>query len=146
MRVMEYKEVIFGRSSVGSLCELIAYHQLVDVARVRLRSLRPGFLGNIDFGGMPFPEWRKARAGKVLYELQIEVSEMALRIAQTEGDVSEVARIATCGKLESQITVLRQTKQAVFERFPMGLYDFYNAESAQEMRGELEEDELEGAR
>lgn len=126
--------------SVGDICEIVARWQLTGVAKDQLAKLRPGFAGQINLG-KPLSEWRSARTDKELYQLQIEVCEMALQKARGASNVvSEERRGEVCVALEAEIKILKDTEQPIFKRFPMGYYEFYNSESAEEIRNKLEKE------
>ncbi len=122
-----------GRNySVGGICQLIAYHQLIDVA-----TNRPGVAGSLDLGERDLRKWRAAREKKELYELQIEVCGLAIEKVLAADDVSSEQRIEVRRELERDVAQLKETKKPIFRRFSMSYYEVYDAEAARDIRNEL---------
>jgi hypothetical protein len=150
--------------SVGSACGDLAYARLVDVIREHLPrdpNHEPYRLSlPVGFRQVNLAAWRKERAKKSLYELQIEVCEAALRdLAKVQGvskaeqaaarrkaevqGVLEAEKTAARQKLEAEIAKLRRTKRPHLRKldYPGLTYDAEVAKRVREavQRGSSEE-------
>jgi hypothetical protein len=104
--------------SVGDVCSRLAYARLLDVFEQHLpdNPYKPGRI-SLKTGIENLAEWRKERAKKSLYQLQIEVCENALReLAKVEG-VSEKEKAKARKKTEAEIKKLRETKKPVLVEY-----------------------------
>ncbi len=105
-------------NSVGGICYGLAYSRLCHVFMKHLPSYPPH--------GSPiqmwdvikdFPTWRKARKDKALYQLQIEVCEIALReLPKLRAiEVSDKEKAETRKKIQAEIAELRRSKKPVMD-------------------------------
>lgn len=111
--------------SVGDLCRMLAYKHLADDVLDRyIPRDRPTRLIKelwTDLG-----EWRKARADKSLYELQIEVCELGLpEVANLPDWVSDEKKDKTRHKIEAQIDELKMTKKAAYRPLVLDSYKIF---------------------
>jgi hypothetical protein len=102
--------------SVGTVCHGLAYWRLLDLFQAHLsdwegRDGRPITLV-IDMQNLAV--WRKERANKSLYQLQIEVGENALGQVSSVKGVSEDDKALARRKMKGEIARLKRTKQAYF--------------------------------
>jgi hypothetical protein len=106
--------------SVGLVCWYLAYSRLVGVFEQHLppNRLRVGARIPLDAHAIvpakTLAEWRKARAKKSLYQLQIEVCENALRELAKVKRVSEKEKADARRKIEAEIRKLKAEKKPVF--------------------------------
>jgi hypothetical protein len=140
--------------SVGTVCSHLAHDRLVDVFDRHLppnsegRPLRLDVVGDTvrDLAG-----WRKKRAKKSLYELQVEVCQAALReLAKVEG-LSKEERAKAREKIEAEVARLKRTKRPDLPKFSALWLKTYNAKDAKRVREAVEDGfrgdiELSGAR
>ena len=101
--------------SVGVLCHRLAYSQLTCVFAKHLpgseaKGGEPFFL---DIGIKKIRPWRLKRAHKSLYELQIEVCQMALRVLPKYRIPKDQEAIAL-SKIKDEIKKLRKTRKPFF--------------------------------
>ena len=129
--------------SIGDICDSLAYGRLVDVFTWHLppapgKESGPIYL-DVGIGDKGLAEWRKERANKPLYELQIEVCENALRALAKEKDLEEKEKKVLRKKIEDEIAKLRSTKQPVMRKYNWfdDDYRLYTAAQAKEDRQEL---------
>ena len=126
--------------SVGSVCNCLASARLEAVFEDHLPDdplTRPGPV-RLDLGIGNLADWRKARAKKVLYQLQIEVCEVALvELAKVDG-VSAKEKALARKKIEAEIRRLRRTKKPFFVRYDRHFFPFretlYTPELARRIR------------
>jgi hypothetical protein len=123
--------------TVGRLCFKIAYHRLhagfeedAPVNEIGL-PVRP----RLDFGES-LSTWRADRAKRRLYELQIEVSQMALEEFDKREYISEEAKRESRRKIEARIQKQRASKKPVFRELPFDGYEWYDARRAAEIWAE----------
>ncbi|HEV3256149.1 MAG TPA: hypothetical protein VG013_04660 [Gemmataceae bacterium] len=123
--------------SVGDVCKDLANSRLVDVFCQHLPDdpNKPGTI-YLDVGTTYIAAWRKRRADKSLYQLQIEVCEVALRELSRDERVSEKEKTSARKKIDAEITKLRRTKQPVFLKYPSfrGFELVYTPEQAKLIR------------
>jgi len=86
-------------------------------------------------GNTPLGDWRKKRANKPLYQLQIEVGEMTLRWLSKLKDKPKKEQDAAREAIETELEKLRRTKQPILlkESFPRYEY-LYNEKLAERAR------------
>jgi hypothetical protein len=127
---------------VGTLCERLAWSRLVGVFWKHLP--REGLGGKQPFlhvgvWDSTLAEWRKKRAAKALYELQVEVCEEAIKVleAMPKDRISDAVKKQFRKKVEAEIVSLKKTKKPVHIR--SGYYFFevwgqYNEKIAAQVR------------
>jgi hypothetical protein len=129
---------------VGQICYGQAYSRLCDVFMKHLPSLPPH--------GSPiqmwdvikdFPTWRKARKDKALYQLQIEICEIALReVPKLRADeLSDKEKAEARKGIQAEIDALRESKKPILE--PLGTQIPYPREEAERVREAYEKGTLE---
>lgn len=125
---------------VGRICSRLAYSRLVGVFWDHLPSspIKDGERVSLRLGIGDVAKWRKQRAAKSLYELQIEVCEKAIEALAKVEDVPRAEKDQARKKIEVEIAKLKRTKQpasAQEERPPTFRYrGRYNAEVAKRVR------------
>jgi len=101
--------------TVGDVCEDLASRRLKGVferhlPRVPLLEAKPIYL---EVGVNDVSKWRKQRAAKSLYELQIAICESALKALAREKGIRQAEKDQARKKIEAEITKLKKTKQPV---------------------------------
>jgi len=137
-------ECAVGHWTVGQICREIAGKQLSDTYRKHLprAETRPiGLLVGPYLGDLV--AWRKKRKDKALYELQIEVCEMALaelaKVKEKEYDEGSPTKAQALWRIKAQIQTLRKTKRPVFaEAESAAWYPSYDPDDAKRYREKLE--------
>lgn len=130
--------------SVGGICSELAYYRLCKVFTKHLPSYPPHG-SPIQMWGVinDFPTWRKARKDKSLYQLQIEVCEIALRELPKlmDDELSDKGKAEARKKIQNEIAELKRTKRPIFERnwYPVA----YPRREAQRVREAYEKGTLE---
>jgi hypothetical protein len=126
---------------IGDVCCWIAYSRLIGVfwQHMPRSPVKDGEKLSLDVGIGDITEWRKQRAAKSLYELQIEVCEEALKELSNVKDVPQNEKNKARRKIEAEIERLKSTKQHVSV---LGGHTFrergrYNAELAKRVREEF---------
>ncbi|HEY7424043.1 MAG TPA: hypothetical protein VH682_07390 [Gemmataceae bacterium] len=133
--------------SVGTICQELAYDRLCYVFEKHLPSLpphgRPFYLENV---WEDLIAWRRERKNKSLYQLQVEVCEIALReLPKVNVErVSDEEKAEARKKIEAEIAKLRRTNRPVLRnpgRWYMPRYPRREAERVREAyeKGTLEE-------
>lgn len=125
--------------SVGDICYEAAWARL-DFAMVHLKQI-PGEQHDVirlDLGNTVLTKWRKERATKRLYELQIELCETALEKVAVEDGLSQEAKERISKELREKKSLLVKTKEPRFAFATWDGYDKYNAKMAQEIRERFE--------
>lgn len=129
------------RETVAGLCMLLAYDRLRSPFERWLPVNEIGRPVRPDLGfGRDFTQWRKERADKSLYELQIEVCESAIKSLKTEGrrlGASDRQIRESCEKIQERIVQLRHEKRPFFRRLILDSYYHYKQEDAERIRKEL---------
>jgi hypothetical protein len=136
------KEEFFalGNWSVGTFCSMFADEWLVGVCERHLPTspIKPypihlglGLRGRL-------AKWRKQRADKQLYELQIEVGEEMIRELAKTDEVSKHAKERARKKIEAEIANLKRKKRPIFTNFSVQQIDFYSVKEAKKARELLE--------
>jgi hypothetical protein len=124
---------------VGSICGGLADSRLIGVYWQHLppdpNSIK-GHVLSLDVGVNGLSRWRKQRAAKTLYELQIEVCEKAIESLASAKGVRQAQKDHVRKQIEAEIAKLRKTRQPVHVQ---GGYDYYcgrkyNAELARRVR------------
>jgi hypothetical protein len=101
--------------SVGYVCRELAYARLIGVfwQHLPLDPIRDGQHLRLDVGIRDLAKWRKQRAAKSLYELQIEVCEKAIKaLADVEG-VPRAEKDRARKKIKEEIARLKKTGRPV---------------------------------
>jgi hypothetical protein len=128
--------------SVGRFCRDLANWRLHGVYEHHLpddeNSIKEGAKINL---GIEHPrsllEWRKKNKGKSLYQLQIELCELAVtRLAKVKG-ISQEQKDSTLRKIKAEITKLRKTKRPIFLESNVAGLEVYDAEEAMKIRKQL---------
>jgi hypothetical protein len=101
---------------VGAVCARLAYARLVGVFQQHLPADVDGRPIRVALGINNLGEWRKERATKSLYQLQIEVCETALRELSKDERDAQPQKDRARGKIEAEIKKLERTKQPVVLR------------------------------
>jgi len=132
--------------SVGGICSGLAYGRLCEVFEQHLPSLPPHGCP-IQFWNVreDMPAWRKARKDKSLYQLQIEVCDMALRELPKirADDISDKEKVEARKKIEAEIAKLRRTKRPVFRETGSRYTPAYPRKEAKRVREAIEKGTLE---
>ncbi len=112
--------------SVTGVCFRLAYSHLVDVFKQHLPVSEDadGRKIALDIGIENLAEWRKKRANKSLYELQIEVCENALSQVSKAKGVSEDDEALARGKIKGEIARLKRTKQPFFVPYRRAFFPY----------------------
>jgi hypothetical protein len=100
---------------VGGTCGWLAKSRLIDVFRQHLPPdpIKDFDKLSLDVGIKDLTKWRKERAAKSLYELQIEVCEKAIEaLAKVQG-VPQAEKDKARKKIEQEIASLRKSKKPV---------------------------------
>jgi hypothetical protein len=122
--------------SVGDICSGLADWRLFDL-------FEPDLLGmpyslRLEIGGTNLAKWRKERAGKSLYQLQIEVGEQLLGVLSKSTEFTDKQKEPARKKITATIEQLRSTNQPVVPRmgfFPWRrVFGVYGPKSAEEVR------------
>jgi hypothetical protein len=125
--------------TIGMVCRELAYWRLVAAFQKHLPTT-DGRRVRLDIGVNVgrLTEWRKARADKSLYELQIEVCKKALQELAREKDLPKRKKELARQEIETTIDNLRKTKQPDFTGLSVRLLYYrefrYNAETARRVR------------
>jgi hypothetical protein len=132
--------------SVGDICTDLAYSRLCGVFEKHLPSLPPHGCP-IQFWNIKedMAAWRKDRKDKALYQLQIEVCEMALREVpkMRTDDVSDKEKAEARKKIEAEVAKLRRTKQPALAEPGSGFIPAYPRGEAERVRQAYEKGVLE---
>lgn len=144
--IVEVNGASLEKYNVGGLCMLLAYD--------RLSSAFEKFLPVNDIGHPIWPnygvggdlvQWRKERADKSLYELQIEVCEVAMKSLEAEGRKEGLPHDAvreSCAKIQERIEQLRREKRPFFRMLVIDSWHRYSEEEADRIRKGLKEKRL----
>jgi hypothetical protein len=100
---------------VGTVCIRLAYSRLTGVYEQHLppNPFKDGQRLSLDVGIEPLRTWRKQRARKSLYQLQIEVCEKAIEaLAKVEG-VPQFQQHKSREEIKAEIANLKRTRQPV---------------------------------
>jgi hypothetical protein len=125
---------------VGVICYQLASSRLVGVFWQHLPEVegKDGLVNlPLDVGIGHLPRWRRQRATKVLYELQIEVCQKAIEALAKVKRVPQAEKNKACKKIEAEIVKLKKTKRPVHALGGGPSYDVrgvYNAELAERVR------------
>jgi hypothetical protein len=124
--------------TVGTICERLAYGRLIGAfwKHLPLSPRKEGQLVNLNLGINGLSAWRKQRAGKSLYELQIEVCDKAVLELAKENRIPQAEKDRATNEIKAVVATLKSSKKPVSER---GGYNFggsgvYNAEVAKRVR------------
>ncbi len=134
--------------SVGRVCYHLAAFRLCEVFEKHLPSYPPRgpVIQMRDVVKEDFPTWRKQRKDKALYQLQIEVCEIALReLPKLEADdISDKEKADARKKILAKIAELRRTKRPYVEHMEgRGTPYPYPRRAAEEVREAYEKGTLE---
>jgi arsenate reductase-like glutaredoxin family protein len=131
--------------SVGEICSKFAYKRLCGVFARHLPSLPPHGCP-IQFRDVRknMTAWRDKRKDKSLFQLQIEMCEMALReLAKLDAnDFSDKEKAEVRKKIEADIKDLRKTKRPIVEK-PSVYNPGYPSKEAERVRAAYEKGTLE---
>lgn len=131
--------------SVGLICSDFAYERLCYVFARHLPSLPPHGCP-IQFWDVKenMPAWRNKRKDKSLYQLQIEMCEMALRELRKldPHDLSDKGKAEARKKIEADIKELRKTKRPIMKK-PSEYNPGYPTKEAERVRAAYEKGDLE---
>jgi hypothetical protein len=124
--------------SVGKICARLAWPRVNIVSEYHSDPTsrdRPDVF--IDPGIRDLPAWRKSRAEKSLYELQVEVCERTReKLADIKGLPNE-ARARIRKDIDAELTKLKKTKQPLFYRIPLDGFSYFTAEKARDRQTQL---------
>jgi hypothetical protein len=132
--------------SVGYICYLLAYERLCCVFQEHLPSLPPhGCPIHLEDVSKDMAAWRNKQKNKSLYQLQIEVCEMALRKLPKarNDDISRKEKALAQTMIEAEITKLKKTKQPYLDKYGHGFYMAYPRDEAKRVREAYETGSLE---
>jgi hypothetical protein len=103
-------------STVGGICHGLAYWHLHEVFQQHMPNSpgKDGWPISVYVGIHELADWRKERASKSLYRLQIEVGEKVLQKLSNYKGVSDDEKNLARKKIEAEIEKLRRTKQPIF--------------------------------
>lgn len=134
---LDDEDEIVLTESVGSLCKRIAHDDMTWPYMMFI----PGYGG--DFNAAPYHRleypkeledlkaWYRKRAGKPLYELQIEMCQWAIATTRSSTDVGEKPKARFIQQVDGQIQELAKTKKPfVRERWHSEIYRWYIADPA----------------
>jgi len=125
--------------SVGDICSEAARARL-DFAIVHMK-VENGERADrlwLDLGTADLPAWRKERAQKSLYELQVELAEAAIQKIQQDADLTNEAKKRIERDLRSKLKVLSQMTTPLFFAVPVEQHGLFNAKKAATLRRRLE--------
>jgi hypothetical protein len=128
-----------GNYPVGYFCGELAYDWLVGVYEPHLPRdpARDGwplrlYIGPIDVG---LKKWRKERADKQLYELQIEVCEEAIQALEKAAKVPRREKDRARKEIEAEIATLKKTKRPIITGYRSDCpHPAYTEKDAKEVR------------
>lgn len=106
-----------GNQEVGFFCNWLARDWLRAAYAQHLPGdpFHAGFRIYVDIGlGADLKKWREKRAGKQLYELQIEVCEETIRQLAKAAKVSQKEKDRATNKIKREIVTLKRTKRPIF--------------------------------
>jgi len=126
--------------TVGDICDELAYTRLIGVFWQHL-PLVEGKDGDmelpLDIGIRDLSRWRKQRATKALYKLQIEVCEKAIKALAKVKRVPRAEKDKARKKIKAEIAKLKKTKRPVHVQAESYSYEErgkYNAKLADRVR------------
>jgi hypothetical protein len=123
---------------VGGICHRLAESRLIGVFWQHLphNPWKEGQKLSLNVGIGDLSEWRKQRAGKSLYELQIEVCEEAIKTLADVKDVPQTQKDQAREKIETEIVNLKKSKKPAHVEGGHNFYvgKKYNAEIAKRVR------------
>jgi hypothetical protein len=126
-----------GNWTVGDFCALLAGDWLDGVCNQHLPNdpIKDGYQIIVDIGMTGgLVKWRKQRANKKFYELQIEVCEETIRQLAKVARVPQRDKDRAHQKIEAEIAKLKSTKRAIFTAFTTHYAPAYTAKDADEAR------------
>jgi hypothetical protein len=126
--------------SLGDICRSLAYSRLTDGFRKHLPSLPPhGCPIQFEKFKRDLPAWRKERKDKSLYQLQIEMCELAIRALPDVDSktLSNKEKANARKKIEAEIENLRKTKEPILEDYS-GYLPHYGPALAKRIRKVIE--------
>lgn len=98
--------------NMGRITSSLAYSHLVQMYQRHMPGKhRRGPKRKLDVGIEALHSWRRKRAGKPLYELQLEVGERALLDLSRRKDIPKDQNDQTREKIEAELATLRRTKR-----------------------------------
>jgi hypothetical protein len=128
--------------TVGDFCRDLAYMRLTDVFQQHMPSKNEREIHlDIGFGSADLATWRKARMGKTLYQLQIEVGEQALTRLPKVKRISPDQKESVRKLIESEIEKLKTTKQPVYLKSSVTGLDLFTEEQANEIRKKVHQND-----
>ena len=130
--------------SVGDICRELAYSRLCNVFMKHLPSYPPdGSPIQMRDDIKDFPTWREARNDKALYQLQIEVCEIALRkLPKVRTDkIPDKEKAEVKKKIQAEIAELRKSEKPIMEGG--SIPRLYPCREAERVRKAYEKDSLE---
>jgi hypothetical protein len=127
-----------GNKTVGWFCELWAHDWLCGVCNQHLPRdpRKDGYPLSLNVIGN-LMEWRKKRADKQLYELQIEVCEETIRQMEGVAGVPQRKKDQARKSIEAEIATLKRTKRPIFTKYTIIPLRSYGTEEAEKIRKEL---------
>jgi hypothetical protein len=132
-----------GHWTVGDFCVTFARNWLLGVCNQHLPSdpKKDGFPINLRIRPTgSWAKWRKERADKQLYELQIEVCEETIRQLAKAAGVPQRDKNRARKKIEAEVATLRRTKRPIFTDYTIDYIGAYTAKEAEEARELLQKD------
>jgi hypothetical protein len=124
--------------NVGAICGWLTRTRLIGVYRQHMpySPIEEGERLSLDDGIGDLAKWRKERAAKSLYELQIEACEKAIEALAKVERVPQAEKDRARKKIEAEIAKLKKTKQpsSVEGGHSYEVGGVYNAELAKRVR------------
>lgn len=127
---MGYNSHLRRNYTVQSLCNWISSEQLMFVTR---KYSQPDFDGRpkyLDVSIDDLLKWREERAGKKLWELQLEMIELARQTAMKEESLDQKARELMFQEMDADIRKLRKEKTRFHFKIGMDALEFITPENA----------------
>jgi hypothetical protein len=129
--------------SVGNLCFQLACDRLLMAFYGDLPKQDEGrpLVPDLDIWEA-LAAWRKERETKSLYELQIEVCQLAIDKLMQEPDLSAAEKREVRKKIGRRIAALKEAKKPVFWKPSFDAYDWYDADEARRIREKARRESL----
>lgn len=125
----------FENYSVGEFCHMLALRRFRFIMHMHSdpnSGDRPDVY--FELGMDDLAKWRKKRAGKSLYELQIDACETALSQVPKLEDLPKEAKDSVRARLQSMVKKLKKTKKSLYFDTTMDSYECFTAMRAEEAR------------
>src|SRR5262249_27948161 len=128
-----------GNKTVGWFCRMWAHDWLCGVCNQHLPPdpERDGFPLILNITGSNLKDWRKKRADKQLYELQIEVCKETIQKLEGVAGIPQHKKNQARKKIESEIATLKRTKRPIFTDYEIIPIRSYGAKQAAKIREKM---------